>query len=61
MVSGFEMRPAIYRVSLFLSEVKVVLIVTFIMIVVVELYEFMHSIEVSDGDVQVKAKPGLRV
>jgi hypothetical protein len=61
VVSGFEMRPAIYRVSLFLLEVNVVLIVTFIMIVVVELYEFTHSIEVNDGDVQVKAKPGLRV
>jgi hypothetical protein len=37
--------------------------VTFIMIVVVELYEFTQSIEIelNDGDVQVKAKPGLIV
>jgi hypothetical protein len=34
---------------------------TFIMIVVVELYEFTQSIELNDGDVQVKAKPGLIV
>ncbi len=50
-MSGDEIIPEIYRVSLFLFDMNVVKMDTFSFIVVAELYALIQFTELSEGDV----------